>query len=256
MRTLFKRFGRELSHANEARDRLGLEPISGGDEVFIAANLFPLGGPEVAEDEGQDPEEAGKDAYGIKEEVDTDTFTTRREASARASEIGCVGTHQHTVDGKLVFMPCDTHSEYESLMDESGDGSKAESDVDTVPTSAMAKNAERGLELRKEYNRGGTEVGVARAVQLRAAGKIKPKNCSAVCTAIFRAMKSTREQKVSAGVKLDGLARDWLLGCSGAVMKVNLGRSEKRPSLIKSVINLRKWKISTLILDLEEKSPI
>lgn len=160
---------------NEARDRLGLEPISGGDEVFIAANLFPLGGPEVAEDEGQDPEEAGKDAYGAKEEVDTDTFTTRREASARASEIGCVGTHQHTVDGKLVFMPCDTHSEYESLMDESGDGSKAESDVDTVPTSAMAKNAERGLELRKEYNRGGTEVGVARAVQLRARERLSPK---------------------------------------------------------------------------------
>ena len=107
--------------------------------------------------------------------MDTDTFTTRREASARASEIGCVGTHQHTVDGKLVFMPCDTHSEYESLMDESGDGSKAESDVDTVPTSAMAKNAERGLELRKEYNRGGTEVGVARAVQLRARERLSPK---------------------------------------------------------------------------------
>ena len=28
---------------NEARERLGLEPISGGDDVFIAANLFPLG---------------------------------------------------------------------------------------------------------------------------------------------------------------------------------------------------------------------
>ncbi len=52
---------------NEARDRLGLEPISGGDEVFIAANLFPLGGPEVAEDEGQDPEDAGKEAYGETE---------------------------------------------------------------------------------------------------------------------------------------------------------------------------------------------
>lgn len=35
------------------------------------------------------------------------------------------------------------------------------------PTNAMAENAERALEWRKEYNRGGTEVGVARAVQLK-----------------------------------------------------------------------------------------
>ena len=35
------------------------------------------------------------------------------------------------------------------------------------PTDAMASNAERALEWRAEYNRGGTEVGVARAVQLK-----------------------------------------------------------------------------------------
>lgn len=55
---------------NEARERAGLEPISGGDEVFIAANLFPLGGPDVAPDEGQDPEEAGKAAYGEEYKLD------------------------------------------------------------------------------------------------------------------------------------------------------------------------------------------
>ena len=32
-----------------------------------------------------------------------------------------------------------------------------------VPTDAMASNARRGLALRKEYGRGGTAVGVARA---------------------------------------------------------------------------------------------
>jgi len=51
---------------NEARERLGLSPIDGGDEVFIAANLFPLGGVEVAEDEGIDAEDAGKSAYDQK----------------------------------------------------------------------------------------------------------------------------------------------------------------------------------------------
>jgi len=40
---------------------------------------------------------------------------------------------------------------------------KALSDIDTVPTDAMAAEARRGLEWRKEFNRGGTPVGVARA---------------------------------------------------------------------------------------------
>jgi hypothetical protein len=34
------------------------------------------------------------------------------------------------------------------------------------PTEAMAAEAKRGLEWRKEYNRGGTQVGVTRANQL------------------------------------------------------------------------------------------
>lgn len=38
----------------------------------------------------------------------------------------------------------------------------------------MAKNAERGLELRKEFNRGGTEVGVARATQLKNRENLSP----------------------------------------------------------------------------------
>ena len=36
-------------------------------------------------------------------------------------------------------------------------------DLDLKPTESMASNARRGLELRKEYGRGGTSVGVARA---------------------------------------------------------------------------------------------
>lgn len=40
---------------------------------------------------------------------------------------------------------------------------KALSDIDTVPTDAMANEASRGLEWRREFNRGGTPVGVARA---------------------------------------------------------------------------------------------
>ncbi len=43
---------------------------------------------------------------------------------------------------------------------------KALSDIDTKPTDSMATEAERGLNWRREHNRGGTAVGVARANQL------------------------------------------------------------------------------------------
>lgn len=43
---------------------------------------------------------------------------------------------------------------------------KALSDIDTRPTASMAEEAQRGLDWRKEFNRGGTSVGVARANQL------------------------------------------------------------------------------------------
>jgi hypothetical protein len=35
-----------------------------------------------------------------------------------------------------------------------------------VPPQAVRSNAKRGLELRAKYNRGGTEIGVARARDL------------------------------------------------------------------------------------------
>lgn len=39
-------------------------------------------------------------------------------------------------------------------------------DIDLKPTQAMAEEAQKGLDWRKEFGRGGTEVGVARARQL------------------------------------------------------------------------------------------
>ena len=40
---------------------------------------------------------------------------------------------------------------------------EAKKDIDLKPTDGMVKAAQRGLDLRKEFGRGGTEVGVARA---------------------------------------------------------------------------------------------
>ena len=165
---------------NEARERLGLEPITGGDDVYIAANLFPLGTTETAPAEGQEAEQDGKDAYGmdaeVKQEVEKDVFTTEGEAEDRAEQIGCIGTHSHETANGTVFMPCESHDDYDRLTSEVlDDDAKAESDVDTTPTDAMAKEAERGLAMRKEFNRGGTEVGVARAVQLVSKERLSPR---------------------------------------------------------------------------------
>jgi|9_EtaG_2_1085328.scaffolds.fasta_scaffold01004_8 HK97 family phage portal protein len=235
---------------NEARERLGLEPIQGGDDVYIAANLFPLGSTEAEPTQGQEAEQDAEKAYGIideskakvakdvftteseaqaraeeigcfgthfhdtdngkvympcashadyrrltgtdlttpkqsKERVARDVFTTEDEAAERAEEIGCFGTHFHDTDNGRVFMPCASHADYRRLVgedletpkqdEELGDDAKAESDVDTTPTDAMAKEAERGLAMRKEFNRGGTEVGVARAVQLVSKERLSPR---------------------------------------------------------------------------------
>ena len=63
-------------------------------------------------------------------------------------------------------MPCSSHADYERLTGGTLETPKAEEDIDTKPTEAMANAARRGLELRREFGRGGTAVGVARANQL------------------------------------------------------------------------------------------
>ena len=216
---------------NEARERLGYEPIEGGDDVYISANLFPLGSPSVAPAEGEQAEDDDKDFDYSEEkrEVEKDIFTTEEEARERADEIGCDGFHSHRTEDGLIYMPCASHSEYERLTGDTletpkqdpryGQGKdvfesvaqaqerakqlgcsghhtikgpdrnyympcstharylsatkkdyeeieKAESDINTTPTDGMAEEARKGLEWRKEFNRGGTSVGVARARQL------------------------------------------------------------------------------------------
>lgn len=165
---------------NEARERLGYEPIIGGNEVFIAANLFPLGGPEVAQDEGIDPEEASKQAYGT--EYKLDEYPDGAPVPEELPDAYRMGTGEERCGNCLYYenrectlFAAPVRAQYvcakwEPLNEEE----KAEADVDTVPTKAMARNAERGLELRREYGRGGTAVGVARAVQLKDREKLSP----------------------------------------------------------------------------------
>ena len=48
-----------------------------------------------------------------------DKFTTEEEASARAEEIGCEGTHTMDEDGNTIYMPCATHEEYDEMVNPS-----------------------------------------------------------------------------------------------------------------------------------------
>ena len=160
---------------NEARDRLGLEEVSGGDELYIPSNLFPIGETMDSSEDSDKPvdvdeaEKAYDEIYGTKEEISKDVYTTEDEALDRADEIGCVGTHSMEQNGETVYMPCRTHAEYNRLTED-----KALADLDLTPTDSMAEEAKRGLEWRKEFNRGGTAVGVARANQLVSKERLSP----------------------------------------------------------------------------------
>ena len=109
---------------NEARERLGLEEISGGDDLYTPSNLFPIGETETLPEDSAKPvevdeaEKSYEEVYGIKAETSKDVFTTEEEAIDRAEEIGCVGTHSHEQDGKTIYMPCRTHAEYNRLTEE------------------------------------------------------------------------------------------------------------------------------------------
>jgi HK97 family phage prohead protease len=46
------------------------------------------------------------------------TYATREEAEARATELGCSGSHSMMVEGEDVFMPCRTHARYEAVTSE------------------------------------------------------------------------------------------------------------------------------------------
>lgn len=52
---------------------------------------------------------------------------------------------------------------------------KAVSDLDLTPPKSAQNNAKRGLDLRKEWGRGGTDVGVARARDISNGSRLSPK---------------------------------------------------------------------------------
>ena len=121
---------------NEAREQLGYEPIDGADSLMVPANLMPLN---IASEE-TDEEDRGEDIpeEEVPEELQDNPFEQ-----------------------------INNEDDLEEVL-------KAESDINTVPTDSMVSEAKRGLEWRKEFNRGGTRIGATRANQIINKVKLSP----------------------------------------------------------------------------------
>ena len=68
-------------------------------------------------------------------------------------------------------MPCSSHAIYLRTTGQE----KAIEDIDLKPTQAMSEEAKQSLEWRREFGRGGTAVGVARANQLVRRDNLSPR---------------------------------------------------------------------------------
>ena len=121
---------------NEAREQLGYETVDGGDSLLVPANLMPLN---IASEENDT--DVGEDIPA--EEV---------EEEANEPEI---------------MVEENNYGEIDEII-------KAVSDINTTPTDGMVTEAKKGIEWRKEFNRGGTRIGATRASQIVAKEKLSP----------------------------------------------------------------------------------
>ena len=121
---------------NEAREQLGYETVDGGDSLLVAANLMPLN---IANEENDT--DVGEDIPA--EEV---------EEEANEPEI---------------MVEENNYGEIDEII-------KAVSDINTTPTDGMVTEAKKGIEWRKEFNRGGTRIGATRASQIVRKQRLSP----------------------------------------------------------------------------------
>ena len=175
---------------NEARERLGLEPIDGGDSLLVPSNLFPLGEVDDTPDEEDNDRPVDSEGnekyddtyemlYGEKEEK-LDEYPDGEDVDPKLPSAYRLGTAQkncgnciHYENKYCDFFDAEVRAEY--LCNAwAGEEEKALSDLDLVPTDSMAREAQKGLDMRKEFGRGGTAVGVARANQLVRKERLSP----------------------------------------------------------------------------------
>ena len=91
---------KDVMTQDEIRDELGLEPLADNDET---ANDYK--------------HKYAKVGTQITDGKELPVFDTIEEAIDKAREIGCDGYHEHTQDGKTVYMPCENHDDITALND-------------------------------------------------------------------------------------------------------------------------------------------
>ena len=89
-----------------------------------------------------------------------DTYSTADEAEARATELGCTGSHAMTVEGEDVFMPCRTHSAYQTAV-EGGQYEAPDPEVKPYPNFHACRILEPGAFDRFRTSSETTEDGKA-----------------------------------------------------------------------------------------------
>lgn len=162
---------------NEARIEAGYEPFEdpAADRLYVNGQPLGatpgLGAPLTPFALGQAPR-APEAAQALPEPVPAPEAApepvqaSKRLALPAAKQDDCVSDKISTLLGEgypreqaiaIAISMCEGKAWSEA------DRAKAIEDVDTKPTEEMAALAARGLELRDEFGRGGTEVGVARA---------------------------------------------------------------------------------------------
>ena len=121
---------------NEAREQLGYETVDGADSLLVPANLMPLN---IANEENDT-------------DVGEDIPTEEVEEEANEPEI---------------MVEENNYGEIDEII-------KAVSDINTTPTDGMVTEAKKGIEWRKEFNRGGTRIGATRASQIIRKERLSP----------------------------------------------------------------------------------
>lgn len=121
---------------NEAREQLGYETVDGGDSLLVPANLMPLN---IASEEND---------TDVGEDIPTE------EVVEEANE-------------PEIMVEENNYGEIDEII-------KAVSDINTTPTDGMVTEAKKGIEWRKEFNRGGTRIGATRASQIVAKERLSP----------------------------------------------------------------------------------
>ena len=151
------------------------------NDYYVPANLLPMSVEEI-ELEPKNIDINYNELLKAQVPGLPNTYTTIQEAINRARELGGDGYHSHIHNGGTVYMPFDTHEEFEAIQRGDYDQSQSAYNEDEDEKELLLKesfndypqaatnNARRMIEWREKYGRdvvkGGTEVGWQRASQL------------------------------------------------------------------------------------------